>query len=70
VTGGFVEVGPTSVRVLAEQVEPIRSIDVAAAQKRLHDSQARLQGMSMDDARFELESAAVKRETARMAAVL
>jgi F-type H+-transporting ATPase subunit epsilon len=68
VAGGFVEAGPDRVRVLADQVEPVGSIDLAAAQKRLDESRGRLQGLSADDAQFELESASVKRETARMAA--
>ncbi len=70
VAGGFVEAGPTGVRVLADQVEAVGTIDMAAAQKRLDESRARLETLSSDDARFELESASVRRETARMAAAL
>jgi F-type H+-transporting ATPase subunit epsilon len=67
VAGGFVEVNADKVSVLADQAEPVDGIDVAAAQKRLAEAQARLKGLSADDARFELESATVRRETARMA---
>lgn len=70
VSGGFVEAGPSAVRVLADQVEPVGTIDVASAQKRLDEARARLLSMSADDLRFGLESATVKRETARMAAAL
>src|SRR3954470_9062431 len=37
VSGGFAEAGPTHVRVLAEGAEPLESIDVAQAKKRLED---------------------------------
>jgi len=70
VAGGFVEVGNDTVRVLADQVEPVDAIDVPAAQRRLDAARERLRGLSADHASFELESAAVRRETARMAAVV
>src|SRR5579871_1778454 len=66
VAGGFVEVGNDRVAVLADQAEPLASIDVAAAQRRLEDAQGKLKNLSSDDARFEVESAVVRRETARM----
>lgn len=68
VAGGFVEVGDDTVRVLADQAEPVSAIDVAAAQSRLSEAQERMKGLSAADARFDLEMASVKRETARIAA--
>jgi F-type H+-transporting ATPase subunit epsilon len=66
VAGGFVEVSADKVLVLADQAEPAPNIDVAEAQRRVKEAQERLKGMSAEDARFEIESATVKRETARM----
>jgi F-type H+-transporting ATPase subunit epsilon len=66
VAGGFVEVGNDKVVVLADQAEPVASIDVAAAKKRLAEAQDKLKGLAADDGRFEIESAVVRRETARM----
>ena len=69
VAGGFVEVGQDdTVCVLADAAEPISAIDVAAAQKRLEEAQSRLKGLSVDDVRFEVEQATVRRETARVSA--
>lgn len=68
VTGGFVEVGEDRVRVLADAAEPISAIDVEASQKRLAEAQDRLKKMTAEDARFEIESATVKVETARIGA--
>jgi F-type H+-transporting ATPase subunit epsilon len=42
VSGGFVEAGPSVVRILADSAEPKSSIDVAAAQKRIADAEAKL----------------------------
>ena len=67
VAGGFVEVANDKVVVLADQAESIAAIDVEAARRRLGEGQARMKGMSSEDARYQLESATVKRETARMA---
>jgi F-type H+-transporting ATPase subunit epsilon len=74
VAGGFVEVsqdappnGGTRVVVLADQAEHVDAIDVAGAKKRLEQAQDALKGLSADDVRFEIESATVRRETARMA---
>ncbi len=66
VGGGFVEVAADKVLVLADLAEPVAAIDVEAAKKRLTAAQERLKGMSAEDAAFEIESATVKRETARM----
>ncbi|ADO68749.1 F0F1 ATP synthase subunit epsilon [Stigmatella aurantiaca] len=66
IAGGFVEVGNDKVLVLADGAEPVGGIDVEAARKRLAEAQERLKGLSSEDARYQLEQAAVRRETARM----
>lgn len=66
VAGGFVEVGNDKVLVLADQAEPASDIDVEAARRRIDTAQEALRGMSAEDVRFQVESATVKRETARM----
>lgn len=68
VAGGFVEVGNDKVLVLADAAENVTGIDVEAARKRMMEAQERLKGLSSEDARFEVEQATVRRETARMAA--
>ncbi|HET9451851.1 MAG TPA: F0F1 ATP synthase subunit epsilon [Aggregicoccus sp.] len=68
VAGGFVEVGDDHVRVLADGAEHVSGIDVDAARRRVTDAQERLKGLKSDDARFQVEQAAVRRETARIAA--
>ena len=67
VAGGFVEVGNDQVRVLADQAEHIEEIDLEATRKRLEEAQERLKGLSTEDIRFDVESATVRREAARMA---
>lgn len=66
VAGGFVEVGNDKVLVLADQAESVTDIDVEATRKRIAEAQERLKGMSSEDVRFDVESATVRRETARM----
>ena len=66
VAGGFVEVGNDKVLVLADQAEAVTDIDVEATRKRIAEAQDRLKGMSAEDARFEVETATVRRETARI----
>ncbi|HVE86181.1 MAG TPA: F0F1 ATP synthase subunit epsilon [Myxococcales bacterium] len=66
VAGGFVEVASDQVRVLADQAETEAEVDVEAARRRLSEAQDKLKGMSPDDARFEVEAATVRRETARI----
>jgi F-type H+-transporting ATPase subunit epsilon len=64
--GGFVEVANDQVRILADQAETEAEVDLEAARKRLAEAQSNLQGMSPDDARFHVEAATVRRETARI----
>ena len=68
VAGGFVQVANDKILILADQAEPVSDIDVEASKQRLVAAQERLKGISAEDARFQLETATVKRETARMAA--
>lgn len=68
VAGGFVEVGNDKVLVLADGAESVTGIDVEAARRRLQEAQERMRGLSAEDARYEVEQATVRRETARMAA--
>jgi len=68
VAGGFVQVANDKILILADQAEPVSDIDVEASKQRLLAAQERLKRMSEEDARFQLETATVKRETARMAA--
>jgi F-type H+-transporting ATPase subunit epsilon len=65
VAGGFVAVMNDSVRVLADQAEPAGEIDVESARRRLEAAQARMKGLSAEDARYQMEAAVVKREAAR-----
>lgn len=66
VAGGFVEVGNDKVLVLADQAESVTDIDVEATRKRIAEAQERLKVMNSEDVRFDVESATVRRETARM----
>lgn len=66
VAGGFAEVSGDKVLVLADAAEPVSSIDVEAARRRMQEAQERLKGLSADDQRFDAEQAAVRREAARM----
>ena len=63
VAGGFVEVANDKVLVLADLAEPVSTIDVEGAKRRIAQAQEKLKGMSSDDAQFHIESATVKRET-------
>jgi F-type H+-transporting ATPase subunit epsilon len=65
VAGGFVEVNEDKVVVLADQAEPVGSIDVPAAQKRLAEARMKMNGLPTDSADFHIEAANVRRETAR-----
>jgi F-type H+-transporting ATPase subunit epsilon len=66
VAGGFAEVLNDSVRVLADQAEPAGEIDVESARRRMEEAQARMKGLSAEDARYQMEAAVVKREASRM----
>jgi F-type H+-transporting ATPase subunit epsilon len=66
VEGGFVEVGNDKVLVLANNAYPVAAIDVDEAKRKLDEAQKKLAGMSLEDSRFHVESATVKREAARI----
>lgn len=68
VAGGFVEVSNDKILVLADQAEPVTAIDIDASKRRLLAAQEHLKTLSAEDARFHIETATVRRETARMAA--
>jgi F-type H+-transporting ATPase subunit epsilon len=68
VAGGFVEVSNDKVLVLADAAEPVTGIDVEGARRRMQEATERLRGLAAGDARFALEQATVRRETARVAA--
>jgi F-type H+-transporting ATPase subunit epsilon len=68
VAGGFVEVLEDRVSVLADQAEPTSAINVEQARQRLESAQQKLKGMSAEDVQFAMETATVRRETARMTA--
>jgi F-type H+-transporting ATPase subunit epsilon len=66
IASGFVEVNDDEVLILADRAEPVTSSDLEAARERA--AQERLTANRTEDARFELETATVRSETARMAA--
>jgi F-type H+-transporting ATPase subunit epsilon len=66
VSGGFAEAGPDHVRVLAEGAEPIESIDLAGAKKRLEEAQKKLDGISPTSPDYAPQAARVKVEARRV----
>lgn len=66
VGGGFVQVGPSMVRVLADQAEPVDGIDAAAAKQRLANAEKRLSELSPSDPKADLERETIRRERARL----
>ena len=67
VSGGFVEAGPTAVRVLADSAEVASAIDVGAAQKRITEAETRLKAFEVTDARAEEQRVIIRREQKRIA---
>ena len=66
VAGGFVEVADDSVRVLADSAEPLESIDVEAAKKRIADAEAKLGALSPSVPAYAAQQLVVRREKARL----
>jgi F-type H+-transporting ATPase subunit epsilon len=66
VAGGFVEVGPTGVRVLADSAEPKAEIDVVAAQKRLAEAEAASKTFGVIDPRAAEQQAIAATEKKRL----
>jgi F-type H+-transporting ATPase subunit epsilon len=60
VAGGFVEVADDAVRVLADVAEPLESIDVAAAQKRVAEAEAKLSELSPSVPAYEAQREALR----------
>ena len=68
VGGGFVEVGDDAVRVLADSAEPLDAIDLAEAQKRVADAEAKLSTLSASVPAYAQQQLLVRREKARLEA--
>lgn len=66
VSGGFVEAGPSVVRVLADSAEVKADIDTAQAQKRIADAEAALKGLEVTDPRADAQRQTIAREKRRL----
>jgi F-type H+-transporting ATPase subunit epsilon len=66
VAGGFVQVASDTVRVLADQAEPVANIDVSAARQALSDAEAKFKAIAPGDAQQVSAQAAVDRARARV----
>ena len=66
VAGGFFEVSEDTVRVLADQAEPLASLDVEGASTRLREAEERLAALPSGDAGHPAAAEAVERERARL----
>ncbi len=66
VGGGFLEVAGDRVVVLADTAEPAEEIDVERARRAFQDSTERLRTMTEQDENYPIESARVRRATARL----
>lgn len=69
VAGGFFEVQNDKVLILADQAEPLASIDLEAAARSLREAEQSLAALGPGDPRASAETARVQRERARVAAV-
>jgi F-type H+-transporting ATPase subunit epsilon len=66
VAGGFVEAGPTAVRVLADQAEEQKDIDTAAANKRIAEAEVKLKAFEVTDPRAQVQRDVIKTEQRRL----
>ncbi len=66
VSGGFVEVGPGHVRVLADGAEAAKEIDVARAQARLAEAEGKLKALLPMDPMAETLKATIAAEQKRI----
>ena len=66
VAGGFFEVAADVVRVLADQAEPLSSLDVEAAAVRLRAAEQRYAALAPGDAGLEAAAEVVQRERSRL----
>jgi F-type H+-transporting ATPase subunit epsilon len=67
VGGGFLQVAADKVLILADTAEPKDEIDVDRAKKALESARQKLRGLPQSDPAFDLETARVRRATARIA---
>ncbi|MGA6993629.1 MAG: F0F1 ATP synthase subunit epsilon [Candidatus Deferrimicrobiaceae bacterium] len=68
VGGGFAEVTPERVVIMADVAEKAEEIDVDRARQAHERAEAALQDLSMDDALYRKMSSALQRSIARMSA--
>jgi len=68
VGGGFAEVMPDRVVVMAEVAEKAEEIDLERARRAHARAEELLRSLSLDDATYEKAHAALQRAIARMAA--
>ena len=66
VSGGFVEAGPSAVRVLADSAEVASAIDVPAAKNRITEAETRLKGFEVTDPKAEEQRVIIRREQSRI----
>jgi F-type H+-transporting ATPase subunit epsilon len=66
VSGGFVEAGPSVVRVLADSAEVQRDIDTAQATRRIAEAEVTLKGLEVTDPRAEVQRQLIVREKRRL----
>jgi F-type H+-transporting ATPase subunit epsilon len=66
VTGGFAEVGPEKVTVLADSAEESREIDIDRAKKARERAEERLKMAKSEDTDFARAQAALQRAMARL----
>ena len=66
VAGGFFEVADDTVRVLADEAEPLASLDVERASAQLREAEQRYAALPAGDAGLEAAAEAVQRERARL----
>lgn len=68
VGGGFAEVGPDRVVVMADVAEKAEEIDIERAREAYARAEASLKDLSMDDTTYEKAYAALRRALVRMSA--
>jgi F-type H+-transporting ATPase subunit epsilon len=66
VGGGFLQVADDKVMVLADTAEPAEEIDVERAKRAFQEATERLRSMTEQDQNYPIESARVRRATARL----
>jgi F-type H+-transporting ATPase subunit epsilon len=66
VAGGFVEVSEDTVRVLADQAEPLAALDVESAAARLLEAEQHFKALPAGDPGLAAADGAVQRERSRL----